>query len=144
MFFSSGCSAPLSNGDVVTVDTPDAANGGGINFTLRDEDGNTIDTWSLFGPEAYTAMDVAEDAAQGQIVLVGMQNVDTTPTGFAARIAPDGTLLWSQALSYGSVDDYTLSLSQTADGKLVVVGFSDLEAFIVAFTGNIWLTLLNL
>lgn len=142
-YMSFGASTPTEDGGVVTLHGPTTADGGGVHFTLRDDNGVIQAESDALGPELYSIMDAAIDA-QGQVTVVATRTMGDTREAWAGRFSPSGELLWERAFGFGAIDDHVLSLAHTRDGRLIVVGFANMELTFVAFTGRLWVALLDL
>jgi len=128
--------AGASVAGVLVADGIDDVSGAGEDdaFVVKlDPDGN-IDWWKRWGDDSHQhADDVAFDA-DGNIIVTGyfrgavdfgggsIETSDSHYDGFVVKLAPDGSHLWSRALS-GAHDEVPRALAVNPDGTIVVVGY---------------------
>lgn len=146
-FMHVGGSAPGPDGQVLTLYGPPLVDGGGLHMVLRDGSGAILEDHALGGDgDVFAVADLAFDA-QGYVVAVGTRHIggDTDAReGAAIRFTPQGEVLWQRPFGFGMNDDQAMALALDRQGRVVVVGLSDLDLNFLVFLGDVWVTLLDL
>ncbi|MEM9462267.1 MAG: Ig-like domain-containing protein [Myxococcota bacterium] len=145
-FLHVGGSAPGPDGRVLTLHGPPLLDGGGLHMVLRDDNGAPQQDLVLGGEgNTFSVADLAYDE-QGQVVAVGTMlskgDIDMREP-FVMRFDDTGNVQWQRSLSFGMTNDQSMALATDRQGRLVVVGVSDIDPFLT-FLGDVWVVQLDL